>query len=98
MDGLEKLWDAWERLKTIEDPTDKKNSVTKLLDRAAAEPNFRQALEREAVALTEIGNKYMIRHSEIGKIQIQTIAQMDYFFHRLFALISLLLRATGREG
>ncbi|HEY5028849.1 MAG TPA: hypothetical protein VIK39_10605 [Candidatus Angelobacter sp.] len=98
MDGLEKLWDAWERLKTIEYPADKKDSITKLLDRAATEPTFRQALEIEAKALTEIGNKYMIRHTEIGKVPIQTVEQMDYFFHRMFALISLLLRTTGRGG
>jgi AbiJ-like protein len=98
MDGLEKLWDAWERLKTIEHPADKKDSITKLLDRAAAEPSFRQTIELEARALTEIGNKYMIRHTEVGKIPIQTVEQMDYFFHRMFALISLLLRATGRGG
>jgi hypothetical protein len=59
---------------------------------------FRQTLELESRALTDIGNKYMIRHTEVGKIPIQTVEQMDYFFHRMFALISLLLRATGRGG
>jgi hypothetical protein len=51
-ESLEKLWDAWEQLKTIEDPNDKRNSVAVLLDRASTEPQFRQLLEEEAKALT----------------------------------------------
>lgn len=97
-DALEKIWDAWERLKTIENPNDKKTSITMLLSRTAPEPNFRQTVEAEARALTEIGNAYRIRHSEVGKIPINTPDQIDYLFHRMFAAIRLLLRATGRGG
>lgn len=97
-DALEKLWDAWERLKTVENPNDKRVSITILLDRTATEHSFRQTLEAEAKALTDIGNAYMIRHTEIGKIPIQTVEQIDYLFHRMFAAIRMLLRATGRGG
>jgi hypothetical protein len=31
-ESLERLWDAWERLKSLDDPTDKKRSTAKLLD------------------------------------------------------------------
>jgi hypothetical protein len=98
MRGLEKLWDGLERLKTVIDPSDKKDSIMKLLDAAAQEPNFRKTIEEEAKALTNIGNNYMIRHTEVGKIPVHTVEEMDYFFHRMFAMISLLLRATGRGG
>jgi 23S rRNA A2030 N6-methylase RlmJ len=91
-ESLEKLWDAWERLKTIEDPSDKRRSVTILLDKAATEPNFRERLEGEAKELTSIGNSFMIRHTETDKIPISSSEQVDYFFQRLFALIYLLLQ------
>jgi hypothetical protein len=97
-ESLEKLWDAWERLKTIESVGDKKASVSALLDRAAAEPVFRETLETEARALTDIGNKYMIRHTEVGKVAIRDSRQIDYFFQRMFALLRLLLVASGRGG
>lgn len=97
-ESLEKLWDAWERLKTIEPGKDKKASATALLDKAATEPTFRKRLEDEAGELTAIGNKFRIRHSETDKVSLELSEHMDYLFHRLFALIRLLLRTTGRGG
>lgn len=93
-ESLEKLWDAWERLKTIE-ATDKKMSVTILLDKASSEPKFRQELEEEAIKLTKIGNTFRIRHSETSQIQLESNENVDYLFHRLFALIMLLLKKTN---
>lgn len=89
-ESLEKLWDAWERLKTLNDPSNKKLSVTVLLDQAAPEPGFRSTLEAEAKELTRIGNDFQIRHSEINKVVINNDADVDYLFHRLFSLIFLL--------
>src|SRR2546422_1399019 len=43
-ESLEKLWDAWERLKTIEPGKDKAESTSRLLDKCCGEPNFRQLL------------------------------------------------------
>lgn len=95
---LEKLWDAWERLKTIEPGKDKKAQATAILDRAATEPVLRDRLEGEAKELTLIGNNLMIRHTEIGKPAIVESAQVDYLFHRMFAMIRLLLKSSGRGG
>jgi|SRR5579859_344740 len=97
-DALQKLWDAWERLKTLEMPSDKKQSVRLLLDRAAAEPNLRKLLEEEATELTSVGNTFGIRHSELTQVVVQESDQVDYLFHRLFALIQLMLRQTHRAG
>jgi hypothetical protein len=97
-EGLEKLWDAWERLKTLEAADDKRRSIGILLDRTANEPNFRRLLEDEANSLTSVGNKFMIRHTEVGKIPITSPEHVDYLFHRLFSLIRLALRATERGG
>lgn len=95
-ESIEKLWDAWERLKTIEAGKDKKASTANILDKAAAEPAFRDLLEKEALQLTDIGNKFMIRYSEVGKVPITEPRQVDYLFQRLHAAIWLLLSAGGR--
>ncbi len=95
-ESLEKLWDAWERLKTLDYPNDKKKSVQMLLKKATPQDELRAVLEKEAWEVTEIGNDFRIRHSEMTKIPIQRSDDIDYLFHRLFALIRLLLRATGR--
>jgi hypothetical protein len=96
-ESLEKLWDAWERLKTLE-PGDKKASIKTLLDRVTAEPMLRAKLDQEARELTEIGNTFMIRHTERSKVPVTESAQVDCLFHRMFALILLALRATRRGG
>ena len=92
-DALEKLWDGWERLKTIhgQDRNDKKPSITKLLDNASAGNSvLRQHLEDEATALTALGNQLRIRHHERGTPRIEEPEQIDYLFFRMLALIRLL--------
>ena len=95
-EALEKLWDAWERLKSLEVPKNKKESVKILLDKAATEQLFRETLERDACELTSIGNHFMIRHTEVDRTPISGSEQIDYFFFRMFSMIWLLLRTTGR--
>jgi hypothetical protein len=94
-DALEKLWDAWERIKTIESGEDKKQTTKMILDTAASEPTFRELLEVDARELTRIGNKFRIRHSETDKVEIHEAAQVDYLFHRMFAIVMLLLSCRG---
>jgi hypothetical protein len=97
-EGLEKLWDAWERLKTVEPGKDKKAQANALLDKATNEPHLRARLEKEAMELTEIGNNFIIRHTETNKTPITGSAHVDYLFHRMFSFIRLLLRSSGRGG
>ena len=99
-EALEKLWDAWERLKTIEPGKDKASQVTALLDRAGGPPGskFRDMLESEAQELTRVGNTFQIRHSETSQESLRASDHVDYLFQRLFSLIRLLLHATGRGG
>lgn len=98
-DAVERLWDAWERIKSLEVPNNKKESVQRLLDRAVTEPEFRQLIEIEAKALTDIGNQFHIRHFEADRTQLTAIEHYDYLFHRLYALIHLLLfsRSTSND-
>ncbi|MGH3717537.1 MAG: hypothetical protein ACRDRI_01615 [Pseudonocardiaceae bacterium] len=92
--ALEKLWDGFERLKTLEPGRDKKACTEALLDRAGAGA-WREALDRETRELTNIGNNMQIRHFETTKERIPDDA-VDYLFTRLAALMLYLLRATDR--
>ena len=92
--ALEKLWDAFERLKTIEVPGSgkKKQSADILLSKASfGNTTFKEQLEKECRTLTEIGNQYQIRHFEMNKEQINVEEHLDYLFYRMYSLISLLL-------
>lgn len=94
-EALERLWDAWERLKSLADPGDKKRSIKIILDSIAQEPSLRARLEEEAAELNSIGNSHLIRHSEVSQVPVIDVDHVDYFFHRLFAMIQLMLRKKG---
>lgn len=91
-EALERLWDAWERLKSLADPSDKKRSVKIILDAVTSVPSLRERLETEATELNFIGNSHLIRHSEISQVPVIDVDQVDYLFHRLFTMIQLMLR------
>ena len=95
-ESLEKLWDAWERIKTL-DGVDKKTGVSALLDTVAGSPrsHFRSMLDSEAWALTDIGNKFQIRHSEKNQERLDSVDHVDYLWYRMFSLIRLILRQRG---
>jgi hypothetical protein len=94
--ALEKLWDAWERIKTIEPGKDKKASAKAILDKAASTDCYRLLLKDEAEKLTDMGNNFRIRHSEINKKEFEKESQLDYFFLRAFCLIYILLKDSHR--
>ncbi len=88
-DALEKLWDAFERIKTLNDP-DKKESIAKLLKNVSG--TERELLNTEMKALTAIGNQWCIRHHETDKFDLGEGRKLrDYFFLRMFTLLQHLL-------
>lgn len=98
-DALEKLWDAFERLKTLEPGANKRVQADALLDRVATQgTGFREALGREAAELTSIGNSFRIRHSETTQEALTSPDQADYLFTRMFAFVRVILKGTGRGG
>jgi hypothetical protein len=98
-DALEKLWDAFERLKTLEPGANKRVQADALLDRVAVVGSgFREALGREAAELTSIGNSFRIRHSETTQEALTSLDQVDYLFTRMFAFLRAILKGTGRGG
>lgn len=100
-DAIEKLWDAFERIKTLEAGANKRKQAEALLDSAFPSwlfPQFRDYLDKEANELTRIGNGLRIRHSETNKEEINDTTQVDYLFQRMFSFIRLILKNTGRGG
>jgi hypothetical protein len=92
--AVEKLWDAFERLKTYYGAgAQKKTSLEKIInDISNSNNNFMTLFNDEFDKLTKIGNDYRIRHHEINKIDIIDQKYYDYFFQRCFALIDLVLK------
>ncbi|MEZ0188440.1 AbiJ-NTD4 domain-containing protein [Ralstonia solanacearum] len=90
-EALERLFDCWERIKTLAD-TDKAKSIKAILDTAASEPAFRAVLETDARVLTDIGNAHLLRHHEIKQTPVVDTDHVDYLYHRLFAMVELLIR------
>ena len=95
--ALEKLWDAFERLKTHNSSRDKKKeSAIKIVDSISNEEDF-NIFENEFKQLTDIGNNYAIRHHERGIPIITDPRKISYFFFRLLALIDLCLGVIYKE-
>ncbi len=93
-EALERLFDSWERIKSMAD-TDKAASITKILDRCATESDFREMLEAEARELSRIGNNHLLRHHEVKQKPVIDVLQVDYLYHRLFAMIELVIRKNA---
>ncbi len=89
-ESLERLWDCWERLKSLENQN-KKLSVEALLAKSSPDTTFRTILNTEAQTLTAIGNSFHIRHTELSQTAVTDSAHVDYLFHRLYCMIQLLL-------
>ncbi len=104
--GLEKLWDAYERLKTYfsdinmeqtenQKKKEKVKSAKKIVDTITE--NFdKDFMNNEFKALTTIGNSYFIRHSERGQREL-TSQHINYFFFRMMSLIDLCLVYLNKE-
>ena len=89
--AVEKLWDAFERLKTYYN-TNKRQSANKLVNFMAKNNDyFLQVFIKEFQVLTEIGNECRIRHHEVNKVEISE-EYYDYLFHRCISLIGLAIK------
>ncbi|MEC1424137.1 hypothetical protein [Bacillus subtilis] len=88
--AVEKLWDAFERLKTYYSPTlDKKKSVNRITENMSGNNEvFKELFETEFHELTRIGNNFRIRHHETTKLDIEDNRHYDYFYKRCLSLIT----------
>lgn len=91
--AVEKIWDAFERIKTYYYPTlDKKKSAEKIInDISYGNEHIKKMFDNEFKVLTDTGNSYRIRHHEINKIDISKELHYKYFYKRCLALISVIV-------
>lgn len=90
--AVEKLWDAYERLKTYYPSLDKKGNTQKMSsDFSNNNDNIKELVYNEFGFLTKVGNNYTIRHTETNKIRISDDNHYKYLYKRCFSLISLIL-------
>jgi len=94
--ALEKIWDAFERIKTYYDK-DKKKSLKILLEKIGSEINT-EDLEKEFRNLTEIGNSYRIRHHEKGKKEINDESSINYLYFRVLSLLDFCIEKINKNG
>ena len=88
--ATEKIWDAFERMKTFYKQYDKKGSITKLIDIVSKNnAEYREMVEEEFTSLTKLGNDFRIRHHETNKKDICCKEHYDYLFHRCIAVLRL---------
>ncbi|UNL92779.1 hypothetical protein CPY53_04050 [Paenibacillus polymyxa] len=90
--ALEKLWDAFERVKTIKatkqgEKRESAKELTKLM--ANSTPGFEEIINDEFMLLSKLGNNYQIRHFETYITKIPDLALIDYLFFRALSLINL---------
>lgn len=84
-DAVEKLWDAFERAKTLLHPN-KKKGVGALIAASATSSLDASMLESEMRALTDLGNDFAIRHHE-RSTTAPDAATVDHLFARMYALL-----------
>ncbi|TWH59623.1 hypothetical protein DesLBE_4019 [Desulfitobacterium sp. LBE] len=92
--AVEKLWDAFERLKSYYSPTlDKKKSIDRIIcDMSGNKAPYKELFEEEFRELTTIGNNFRIRHHEMTKTDIEDNRHYDYFYKRCLSLISVAIQ------
>ncbi|MCF6243435.1 MAG: hypothetical protein L3J43_00170 [Sulfurovum sp.] len=96
--ALEKIWDAFERMKTYYQEKNKKESITELIKEVSStNSEYMKLLNDEAVALTNIGNDFRIRHHETDKNNIIDNNQIDYFFYRIVSFMQLFLKHLEKK-
>lgn len=88
--ATEKVWDAFERIKTYYQQYDKKTSADRLLDVISkGDADYKTMLQEEFSALTKLGNRFRIRHHETDKKDIGCNEHYDYLFHRCLSVLKL---------
>ena len=92
--AVEKIWDAFERIKTYYSTLDKKKSAEKIInDISYGNEHIKKMFDNEFKLLTDTGNSYRIRHHEINKIDIIKEFHYKYFYKRCLALISVIVES-----
>lgn len=88
--ATEKIWDAYERIKTYYSQLDTKGSAIKLIDvMGKNNVNYVEMLNKEFKELTDIGNEFSIRHHNTKQTNIDCKEHYVYLFHRCLSVLTL---------
>lgn len=91
--AVEKLWGAFERLKTYYKDLGKAESASKIVnDIAGGEEQLAKWFDNEFKELSKIGNGCRIRHHERDQLEVTDPRLYDYFFNRCLLLIALAIQ------
>jgi len=90
LDGLRNLVDAFERLKTLEN-SDKKKSIDIIMKKISYTSDIIPCFDSHFGKMTELANKYTIRHHEKDKITLEDESLIDFLFYSYYNLIRLIL-------
>ncbi|TLH57908.1 hypothetical protein C1S81_15540 [Mycolicibacterium neoaurum] len=93
--AMERLWDAFERLKTIEPGANKKAQIAALLSNIDSDA-FRAVVDEDMTALTKIGNTFEIRHRETNTHPVPGDAS-DYLVGRMALVIGYLIHVRSMK-
>lgn len=91
MDGLRCMVDAFERIKSMENPKNKKESVKKTIDQISISDGMTTHLNEMFRELTRIANENTIRHHELDKQVINDEATIEFLFYSYYNAIRFLL-------
>lgn len=88
--ALEKIWDAFERVKTEYNDKDKKRSLLELEKKiSGGSKEIVEFMNAEFAFLTKLGNEYQIRHFERNKKSFPSEEIKTYFYNRCASLVNL---------
>lgn len=97
-DAVEKLWDAFERLKTHHSK-DKPDSAGRIVrELGMGIPEFESMFNEEFAKLTKIGNNFRIRHHETNVTNIDDGRHRDYLFNRCLSLVACAVKFLNDGG
>lgn len=94
--ALNKLVDAYERIKMLANPKDKKESIKKISELIDKENVF---FETDLMKMTRIANnEFMIRHTELDKTKIESVEVIEYLFYLYYNSIRAILLVKSKSN
>ncbi len=96
--ALEKISNALERVKTLLNPKNKKQSIENTIKMITNDINIQNKLDCYLTYLTEISNRYSIRHKEKNQKNLDSIELKQFFFFEYFNIINLILLEIDKKG
>ncbi|HUW87870.1 MAG TPA: hypothetical protein VMW30_05795 [Candidatus Paceibacterota bacterium] len=96
--GVRSLADAYERIKSDQGQSNKKQAISDLLDLMEGEFDLSEPLNAILGIATAISNTSTIRHHEVGKTEITDDRDLlDFLFHMYFNIIKFALQRRNHE-